>query len=81
VPVGGGKDSIVTIECLKRGGEPLILFSLGDAERSLPASRRRNGLHQSSSPAGWRPLSSTGWSAERSRSDYRILSAIAWPAL
>jgi hypothetical protein len=32
VPVGGGKDSIVTIECLKRGGEPLILFSLGDAE-------------------------------------------------
>jgi len=32
VPVGGGKDSIVTLECLKRGGEPLILFSLGDAE-------------------------------------------------
>ncbi len=32
VPVGGGKDSVVTIECLKRGGEPLILFSLGDAE-------------------------------------------------
>jgi len=32
VPVGGGKDSIVTIECLKRSGEPLILFSLGDAE-------------------------------------------------
>jgi len=32
VPVGGGKDSIVTVECLKRGGEPLVLFSLGDAE-------------------------------------------------
>jgi UDP-N-acetyl-alpha-D-muramoyl-L-alanyl-L-glutamate epimerase len=31
VPVGGGKDSIVTIECLKQGGEPLLLFSLGDA--------------------------------------------------
>jgi hypothetical protein len=32
VPVGGGKDSIVTVECLKRAGEPLVLFSLGDAE-------------------------------------------------
>ena len=32
VPVGGGKDSIVTIECLRRGGEPPMLFSLGDAE-------------------------------------------------
>jgi hypothetical protein len=32
VPVGGGKDSIVTLECLRRGGEPLLLFSLGDAE-------------------------------------------------
>ena len=32
VPVGGGKDSIVTLECLRRGGEPLALFSLGDAE-------------------------------------------------
>src|SRR6516162_7489264 len=32
VPVGGGKDSIVTLECLKRNGEPLVLFSLGDAE-------------------------------------------------
>jgi UDP-N-acetyl-alpha-D-muramoyl-L-alanyl-L-glutamate epimerase len=32
VPVGGGKDSIVSIECLKEAGEPLILFSLGDAE-------------------------------------------------
>ena len=32
VPVGGGKDSIVTLECLKRSGEPLIVFSLGDPE-------------------------------------------------
>ena len=32
VPVGGGKDSIVSLECLKRAGEPLILFTLGDAE-------------------------------------------------
>jgi UDP-N-acetyl-alpha-D-muramoyl-L-alanyl-L-glutamate epimerase len=32
VPVGGGKDSIVTLECLKRSDEPLTLFSLGDAE-------------------------------------------------
>ena len=32
VPVGGGKDSVVSLECLKRGGEPVVLFSLGDAE-------------------------------------------------
>jgi len=32
VPVGGGKDSIVTIECLKQAGEPLVLFSLGKAD-------------------------------------------------
>jgi UDP-N-acetyl-alpha-D-muramoyl-L-alanyl-L-glutamate epimerase len=31
-PVGGGKDSVVTIESLRRNGEPLALFSLGDAE-------------------------------------------------
>jgi hypothetical protein len=31
VPVGGGKDSVVTLECLKHAGEPLVLFSLGDA--------------------------------------------------
>ena len=45
VPVGGGKDSIVTIECLKQAGEPLVLFSLGKAapieatiaEAALPA--------------------------------------------
>ena len=32
VPVGGGKDSIVTIECLKKSGQPILLFALGDAE-------------------------------------------------
>jgi hypothetical protein len=32
VPVGGGKDSIVTLECLRRAGETLVLFSLGEAE-------------------------------------------------
>ena len=32
VPVGGGKDSVVTAECLKAGGEELVMFSLGDAE-------------------------------------------------
>jgi UDP-N-acetyl-alpha-D-muramoyl-L-alanyl-L-glutamate epimerase len=32
VPVGGGKDSVVSIECLKRAGEPVTLFALGDAE-------------------------------------------------
>jgi len=32
VPVGGGKDSVVTLECLKEGGEDLVLFSLGDAQ-------------------------------------------------
>jgi UDP-N-acetyl-alpha-D-muramoyl-L-alanyl-L-glutamate epimerase len=32
VPVGGGKDSIVTVECLKQSGHPVVLFSLGDAE-------------------------------------------------
>jgi len=31
VPVGGGKDSIVTIECLKQSGEPVVLFALGHA--------------------------------------------------
>jgi hypothetical protein len=31
VPVGGGKDSIVTIECLRQAGEPMVLFSLGTA--------------------------------------------------
>jgi hypothetical protein len=31
VPVGGGKDSVVSVECLKAAGEDLVLFSLGDA--------------------------------------------------
>src|SRR5262249_53513801 len=31
VPVGGGKDSIVTLECLKEAGEPVTLFALGAA--------------------------------------------------
>src|SRR5271166_3396767 len=47
VPVGGGKDSIVTLECLKQAGEPLVLFSLGSAapieatiaQAGLPAIR------------------------------------------
>jgi UDP-N-acetyl-alpha-D-muramoyl-L-alanyl-L-glutamate epimerase len=32
VPIGGGKDSLVTLECLKTGGENLVLFTLGDAD-------------------------------------------------
>lgn len=32
VPVGGGKDSIVTIEALKAANEPMVLFSVGDYE-------------------------------------------------
>src|SRR6201993_3462881 len=32
VAVGGGQGSIVKIECLRHGDEPLMLFSLGDAE-------------------------------------------------
>ncbi len=31
VPIGGGKDSIVTVECLKAAGEEVVLFALGDA--------------------------------------------------
>ena len=31
VPIGGGKDSIVSLECLKASGEDLLLFTLGDA--------------------------------------------------
>src|SRR5271170_3403626 len=52
VPIGGGKDSIVTLECLKAAGENLVLFSLGDAEpinaciaaAGLPFVRVRRGL-------------------------------------
>lgn len=43
VPVGGGKDSIVTIECLKRAGEPILLFSLGNAA-PIEATVRQAGL-------------------------------------
>jgi UDP-N-acetyl-alpha-D-muramoyl-L-alanyl-L-glutamate epimerase len=32
VPVGGGKDSVVTLECLRAAGEDLVLFSLGDTQ-------------------------------------------------
>ena len=31
VPVGGGKDSIVSIESLRAAGEPIVLFGMGDA--------------------------------------------------
>ena len=52
VPVGGGKDSIVTLECLKSAGEDLVLFSLGEAEpiaaciaaSELPSIRVRRRL-------------------------------------
>ncbi len=42
VPVGGGKDSIVTVECLKRAEEPLVLFSLGTAA-PIDATIRQSG--------------------------------------
>jgi UDP-N-acetyl-alpha-D-muramoyl-L-alanyl-L-glutamate epimerase len=32
VPIGGGKDSIVTLEALARAGEPLVAFSVGNAD-------------------------------------------------
>lgn len=32
VPIGGGKDSIVTLELLKKNKEPLVLFIVGDAQ-------------------------------------------------
>jgi UDP-N-acetyl-alpha-D-muramoyl-L-alanyl-L-glutamate epimerase len=43
VPVGGGKDSVVTLECLKASGEDLVLFSLGDA-RPIAACIAAAGL-------------------------------------
>jgi len=43
VPVGGGKDSIVTVECLRQAGEKLLLFSLGDAA-PINATIRLAGL-------------------------------------
>ena len=39
VPVGGGKDSVVTIEALKASGEPIVLFSVGDYEPIREVSR------------------------------------------
>lgn len=39
VPVGGGKDSVVTIEALKKAGEPIVLFSVGDYEPIREVSR------------------------------------------
>jgi len=32
VPIGGGKDSIVTLEALRAAGEPLVAFSVGKPE-------------------------------------------------
>jgi UDP-N-acetyl-alpha-D-muramoyl-L-alanyl-L-glutamate epimerase len=32
VPIGGGKDSIVTLEALKAAGEPVVAFSVGNPE-------------------------------------------------
>lgn len=40
VPVGGGKDSIVTIEALKTAGRPLQLFSLGDFDAAAAIAER-----------------------------------------
>jgi UDP-N-acetyl-alpha-D-muramoyl-L-alanyl-L-glutamate epimerase len=43
VPIGGGKDSIVTLECLKLASENLLLFSLGSAapiEATIRQSRQ-----------------------------------------
>ena len=52
VPVGGGKDSIVTLECLKRAGEPLVLFALGDAEPIAACiAAIRTAVHPGASPA------------------------------
>ena len=42
VPVGGGKDSIVTVESLKQAGEPLVLFSLGNATPIEATIRQAN---------------------------------------
>ncbi len=52
VPVGGGKDSIVTVECLRHADEDIVLFALGDAApidaciaaSSLPSIRVRRRL-------------------------------------
>ena len=79
MPVGGGKDSIVTLECLRRGGEPLVLFSLGDAEPIAACiAAAKAAVHQGPSPAGRRPLrAQRGRRAERHVPITGILSAIA----
>jgi hypothetical protein len=43
VPVGGGKDSIVTIEALRGISEPMVLFSVGDFP-AIRATVRQAGL-------------------------------------
>lgn len=43
VPIGGGKDSIVTLEALRTGGEPVVTFAVGDA-RPIRATAERAGL-------------------------------------
>ena len=43
VPVGGGKDSIVTFECLRSHGEGVRLFALGDAA-PIAATIEASGL-------------------------------------
>ncbi len=43
VPVGGGKDSIVSIEALKAAGQPVTLFSVGQAE-PIRQTVERSGL-------------------------------------
>ena len=43
VPVGGGKDSIVTLECLRQTGDPVTLFALGDA-KPIAATIALSGL-------------------------------------
>ncbi|MDD2326358.1 MAG: endonuclease domain-containing protein [Alphaproteobacteria bacterium] len=40
VPVGGGKDSIVTIESLRKAGKPFTLFALGGAGELAEPIRR-----------------------------------------
>jgi len=39
VPVGGGKDSIVTIEALKRAGQDVTLFALGGQNLATPIAQ------------------------------------------
>ncbi len=43
VPVGGGKDSIVSIETMKAAGQPVTLFSVGQAE-PIRQTVERSGL-------------------------------------